>query len=86
MSEQRNKRKARQGVVVSRSGDKTCVVAVEQRKPHPFYKKMITRTSKFHVHDEENATNVGDQVLIMETRPVSKLKRWRLVEVVEEAK
>jgi small subunit ribosomal protein S17 len=86
MSEQRDTRKTRQGVVVSRSGDKTCVVAVEEQKPHALYKKMIRRTSKFHVHDEENATSVGDTVVIAETRPLSKLKRWRLVEVVEEAK
>ncbi|GAB4280001.1 MAG: 30S ribosomal protein S17 [Coriobacteriia bacterium] len=82
----RNQRKTRQGVVISRSGDKTAVVEVAERKPHALYKKMIRRTSKYHVHDEDNVTKVGDKVLIMETRPLSKLKRWRLVEVVEEAK
>ena len=86
MSVDRNRRKTRRGVVVSRSGDKTCVVLVEERKPHKLYKKMLTRSAKFHVHDESNVSNVGDQVLIAETRPLSKLKRWRLVEVVEEAK
>lgn len=86
MSEERNKRKTRRGTVVSRSGEKTCVVEVRERKPHPRYKKMISKSSKFHVHDEENVTNVGDRVVIMETRPLSKMKRWRLIEVVEEAK
>ena len=86
MSQVRSKRKTRQGVVVSRSGDKTAVVSVEEKKPHALYKKMIRRSSKFHVHDEENVTKVGDIVLIAETRPLSKLKRWRLVEVIEEAK
>jgi len=86
MSEDRSRRKTRQGTVVSRSGDKTCVVVVEERKPHKLYKKMLTRSSKFHVHDEENVTKVGDKVLIMETRPLSKQKRWRLAEVLKEAK
>jgi small subunit ribosomal protein S17 len=86
MSEDRNQRKTRQGMVVSRSGDKTVVVSVEEKKPHAMYKKMIRQSKKYHVHDEDNVTNVGDLVLIMETRPVSKLKRWRLIEVVEEAK
>lgn len=82
----RNSRKERQGVVVSASGDKTCVVLVEDRKKHPLYGKMQTHSVKFHAHDEENVAQVGDRVLIMETRPISKLKRWRLVEVVEKAK
>lgn len=86
MTDERNTRKTRQGVVVSRAGDKTAVVAVEDRKAHALYKKMIRHTKKYHVHDEGNVTNVGDVVLIMETRPMSKLKHWRLVEVVEEAK
>ncbi len=86
MSTERNSRKTRQGVVVSASGDKTCVVKVEDRKKHPLYGKMITRSTKFHTHDEENACQVGDTVLIAETRPLSKLKRWRLVEIVEKAK
>lgn len=82
----RGNRKTRQGFVVSRSGDKTAVVEVAARTPHAFYKKMMATTGRFHVHDEENVTKVGDKVLIMETRPVSKKKRWRLVEVIEEAK
>lgn len=86
MTTDRNRRKERQGLVVSASGDKTCVVLVEERKKHPFYGKMITRSNKLHAHDEENAAQVGDRVLIMETRPISKLKRWRLVEIVEKAK
>lgn len=86
MTEERNRRKVRQGLVVSAGSDKTCVVAVADRKKHPFYGKMITRTTKFHVHDEENTCGVGDTVTIMETRPLSKLKRWRLLEVVERAK
>ena len=72
--------------MVSRSGDKTCVVSVEERKPHVLYKKMIRRSRKLHVHDEENVTNVGDTVIIMETRPLSKMKCWRLVEVIEKAR
>ena len=86
MSSERNRRKVRQGVVVSTSGDKTCVVMVQERKRHPMYGKMITRSTKFHTHDENNESGVGDKVTIMETRPVSKTKRWRLVEVVEKAK
>jgi small subunit ribosomal protein S17 len=86
MTEERNNRKVRQGVVVSASGEKTCVVRVEERKPHPRYSKMITRSKKLHAHDEENACGVGDTVTIMETRPLSKQKRWRLVEIVEKAK
>lgn len=85
MSE-RNSRKERQGVVVSAAGDKTCVVRVEARKRHPLYGKMITRSTKFHAHDENNECGVGDVVRIMETRPISKLKRWRMVEIVEKAK
>ncbi len=86
MSEQRNSRKVRQGVVVSAVNDKTCVVRVEERKPHPVYKKMMTSTKKFHAHDEKNECGVGDTVQIMETRPLSKLKRWRVVKIVEKAK
>lgn len=86
MTTERNSRKVRQGVVVSKSGDKTCVVQIEDRKKHPLYGKMITRTKKFHAHDEENVAGVGDVVVIMETRPLSKLKRWRLVEIVEKAR
>ena len=86
MTEERNLRKVRQGVVVSDANDKTIVVSVESRKPHPVYKKMISTTKKFHAHDENNEAGVGDTVQIMETRPMSKLKRWRLVKIVEKAK
>ena len=86
MTTDRNSRKERQGVVVSAAGDKTCVVMVEDRKRHPLYGKMITRSTKFHAHYDNNDCGVGDTVRIMETRPVSKLKRWRLVEIVEKAK
>lgn len=86
MTEERNSRKVRRGVVVSAAGDKTCVVQIEDRKRHPLYKKMITRSQKLHAHDENNEAGVGDTVSIMETRPLSKLKRWRLVEIIEKAK
>jgi len=86
MTTDRNRRKLRQGVVVSTAGEKTCVVKVEERKKHPLYGKMITQSKKFHAHDENNECGVGDTVAIMETRPLSKLKRWRLVEIVEKAK
>ena len=83
---ERNTRKVRQGVVVSTAGDKTCVVKVEERKKHPLYGKMITQSTKFHAHDDKNEAGVGDTVSIMETRPLSKLKRWRLVDIIEKAK
>jgi small subunit ribosomal protein S17 len=86
MTEERNHRKVRQGTVISAAGDKTCVVEIKERKSHPVYGKMMTRTKKFHAHDEANAAGVGDKVTIMETRPISKLKRWRLVDIVEKAK
>ena len=86
MAEERNSRKVRQGLVVSKSGDKTCVIEVKERKPHPVYKKMITTSKKFHAHDELNEAGVGDTVQIMETRPLSKMKRWRLLKIVEKAK
>ena len=86
MSEDRSRRKLRQGVVVSTAGEKTCVVKVEERKKHPLYGKMITQSKKFHAHDENNDCGVGDTVTIMETRPLSKLKHWRLLEIVEKAK
>ena len=86
MSEERNSRKVRQGVVVSKSGDKTCVVMIEERKPHPVYGKRITTTRKLHAHDENNETGIGDTVQVMETRPLSKMKRWRLLKIVEKAK
>ncbi len=86
MSEQRNLRKVRQGIVVSDANDKTIVVAVEERKPHPVYGKMMVSTKKFHAHDENNEAGRGDTVQIMETRPLSKMKRWRLLKIVEKAK
>lgn len=86
MTTERNRRKVRQGVVVSTAGEKTCVVQIQERKKHPMYGKMITQTTKLHAHDEENTCGVGDTVVIMETRPLSKMKRWRLVEIVERAK
>ena len=87
MAEQtRNLRKVRQGVVVSDVNDKTIVVQIRERKAHPIYKKMMTTTKKFHAHDENNEAHIGDTVRIMETRPLSKMKRWRLVEIIEKAK
>ncbi len=86
MTTERNRRKVRQGVVVSTAGEKTCVVKIEERKKHPLYGKMITMSKKLHAHDEENLCGVGDTVEVMETRPLSKLKRWRLVKIVEKAK
>ncbi len=86
MTTERNRRKVRQGVVVSTAGDKTCVVKIEERKRHPLYGKMITQSKKLHAHDENNECGAGDTVEIMETRPFSKLKRWRLVKIVEKAK
>lgn len=85
MSEQRNSRKVRQGIVVSKSGDKTCVVRIQERKQHPVYGKMVTTSKKLHTHDEKNEAGVGDRVVVMETRPLSKMKRWRLVKIVEKA-
>ena len=79
-------RKVRQGLVVSDKMDKTVVVAVEDRVKHPLYGKIIRRTSKLKAHDEANAAGVGDRVLLMETRPLSATKRWRLVEIIEKAK
>ena len=84
--ETRNLRKTRQGVVVSASGEKTCVIKIEERKQHPIYKKMMTTSKKLHAHDEKNEAEVGDTVLVMETRPMSKLKHWRLLKIVEKAK
>ena len=83
---ERNARKVRQGVVTSIMGNKSIVVTIKERKRHPKYGKMVNSTKKFHVHDEENTANVGDTVRIMETRPLSATKRWRLVEIVERAK
>ncbi|MFR4145898.1 MAG: 30S ribosomal protein S17 [Mediterraneibacter gnavus] len=84
--EERNLRKVRTGKVVSDKMDKTIVVAVEDHVKHPLYKKIVKRTYKLKVHDENNECNVGDTVRVMETRPLSKDKRWRLVEIVEKAK
>ena len=84
--ETRNSRKVRQGIVVSDVNDKTIVVQIKERKAHPIYKKMMTTTKKFHAHDENNEAHVGDTVRIMETRPLSKMKRWRLLDIVEKAK
>ena len=86
MSEERNLRKVRQGVVVSDANDKTIVVEVAERKAHPVYGKQITTTKKYHAHDENNEAGIGDTVQIMETRPLSKMKRWRLVRIIEKAK
>lgn len=82
----RNNRKVREGYVVSDKMDKTIVVALEDRVKHPLYGKVIRRTSRVKAHDEENAAGVGDRVLLMETRPLSATKRWRLAEVLEKAK
>ena len=86
MTEERNNRKVRTGIVVSATNDKTIVVNVRERKPHPVYGKMMVVSKKFHAHDENNEAGVGDIVRIMETRPLSKTKRWRLLEIVEKAK
>jgi small subunit ribosomal protein S17 len=83
---ERNRRKTRVGTVVSDKMNKTVVVAVERRYAHPLYGKQVTRTKKYHAHDENDEYRIGDVVRIMETRPLSKLKRWRVVEAVERAK
>lgn len=85
MSE-RNLRKTRTGMVVSDKMDKTVVVAVIDNVRHPLYKKIVKRTVEFKAHDEQNACGIGDTVMIMETRPISKDKRWRVVEIIEKAK
>ena len=85
MNTDRALRKSRVGKVVSNKMDKT-IVAIEGSKKHPLYKKIIKHTVKFKAHDEKNECNVGDKVLIMETRPISKDKNWRLVEIIERAK
>lgn len=81
--EARGGRKVRIGVVVSDRADKTVVVKVERRFPHPLYGKQVTRTKKYHAHDEANEYRVGDTVRIVETRPLSKTKRWRVLELIE---
>jgi small subunit ribosomal protein S17 len=83
---ERNLRKMRIGVVTSNKMDKTITVAVERKVKHPIYGKFVKKTTKFHAHDEKDECTMGDIVKIMETRPLSKTKRWRLVEVVEKAK
>ena len=84
--EVRNLRKERVGVVSSNKMDKTITVAVKWKEKHPIYGKFVNKTKKFHAHDEKNECNIGDTVRIMETRPLSKLKRWRLTEIIERAK
>lgn len=84
--EERGRRKTRVGTVVSDKMDKTVVVSVERRFPHPLYGKQMTRTKKYHAHDENNEYHTGDVVRIVETRPLSKLKRWRVAEVIERAR
>ncbi len=86
MEEKRNLRKTRTGIVVSDKMDKTVVVAIKERVKHPLYGKIVNRTKKFKVHDENNQCGVGDKVRVMETRPLSKDKHWRVIEIVEKAK
>ena len=83
---ERNLRKIRIGVVSSNKMDKNIVVAAERKVKHPIYGKFVKKTTKFHAHDERNECSIGDTVKIMETRPLSKTKRWRLVEVIEKVK
>jgi small subunit ribosomal protein S17 len=83
---ERSRRKTREGLVVSDKMDKTVVVAVEDQVRHALYGKIIRRTSKLKAHDEQNAAGIGDRVLLMETRPLSATKRWRVVEILEKAK
>jgi len=85
-NEARGQRKTREGLVVSDKMDKTVVVAVEDRVQHALYKKTLRRTNKLKAHDEQNSCGVGDRVLLMETRPLSASKRWRVVEILEKAK
>ena len=84
--EERNLRKTRVGIVVSDKMDKTVTIQIKTRVRHPLYGKIMNQTSKLKVHDENNECNIGDTVKVMETRPLSKDKRWRLVEIVEKAK
>ncbi|MDH6355068.1 small subunit ribosomal protein S17 [Dysgonomonas sp. PH5-45] len=84
--ETRNLRKERIGVVFSNKMDKSITVAVKWKEKHPIYGKFVNKTKKFHAHDEKNECNIGDTVRIMETRPLSKTKRWRLIEIIERAK
>ena len=82
---QRNKRKTQIGFVTSRSGDKSVKVTIAYKTPHPLYHKVVNRQTVLHVHDERNETKVGDKVEVMETRPLSRLKRWRVISVVQAA-
>jgi len=86
MMETRRLRKERIGVVSSNKMDKTVTVSIKYKEKHPIYGKFVSKTKKYHAHDEKNDCNIGDTVKIMETRPLSKLKRWRLVEIIERAK
>jgi len=86
VQEHRGHRKTRVGTVVSDKMQKTVVVAIERRVAHPVYGKMITRTKRLKAHDEENTCGIGDRVLLMETRPLSATKRWRVIEILEKAK
>jgi small subunit ribosomal protein S17 len=86
LMETRNLRKERTGVVFSNKMDKSITVAVKWKEKHPIYGKFVNKTKKFHAHDEKNECNIGDIVRIMETRPLSKTKRWRLVQIMERAK
>lgn len=86
MSEERNLRKIRTGVVTSNKMEKSIIVAVERKVKHPIYGKFVKKTTRFHAHDEKNECSIGDIVKIMESRPLSKTKRWRLVEIVEKVK
>ena len=83
---ERNLRKSREGVVVSNKMNKTIVIAIVERIRHQKYEKFITRTTKLYAHDETNSAQIGDRVRVMETRPLSKLKRWRVIEILERAK
>ena len=86
MAETRNLRKTRVGIVVSNKMDKTVVVAIQDNVKHPVYGKIVKHTAKLHAHDEKNECAIGDRVEVMETRPLSKTKRWRLVRIIEKAK
>ena len=84
--ETRNLRKERTGVVTSNKMDKSITVAIKWKEKHPIYGKFVNKTKKYHAHDEKNECGIGDTVIIMETRPLSKTKRWRLVQIIERAK
>ena len=86
MEEKRNLRKERIGIVTSSNGDKTITVTIKYKEKHPIYGKFVNKTKKYHAHDEKNECQEGDKVRLMETRPLSKTKRWRLVEIIEKAK